>query len=180
MSKSTIPKTSGQEWSMLCNIGWTEQDVPKLQEVLPTLKDPQNIAELKKFLQRYPVSGKRAAKTFAKKTESQTASTQTIVSQHGLIKMIDNGAIVDYQIGNFSYLCDGNAVIVTKKSSRGIVTVDQYVYKSDEEAIDCGYKMARKQESVEKAILTQQKASIKATAAAAKKQHQTQKVTVKF
>lgn len=180
MPKSTLPKTPGQEWSMLCNIGWTEQDAPKLREVLSTLKDPKNIAELKKFLKRYPASGKKVAKTSVKKTASQTALTSTAVSQHGLIKMIDNGAIVDYQIGNFSYLCDGNAVIVTKKSGRGIVTVANYVYKTDEEALDCGCKMARKQESVEKAILTQQKASVKTTAATAKKQRQTQKVTVKF
>jgi hypothetical protein len=176
MPKSTLPKTPGQEWSMLCNIGWTEQDVPKLRQALATLKDAQNITELRKFLQRYPVSGKKVAKT----STIQTASSSTVISQHGLIKMIDNGAIVDYQIGNFSYLCERNAVIVTKKSGRGTVNVAQYVYKTDEEALDCGYKMARKQESIEKAILTQQKASVKTTTATAKKQRQTQKVTVKF
>ena len=183
MPKATLPKTPQQEWSMLCNIGWTEEDAPKLREVLSTLKDGRNIKELKKFLQRYPVSvsasAKQTIKKSIKKVVDQAASTQTIVIQHGLIQIIDNGTMIDYQVGRFSYLCDGNAVIVTKKSGRGIVNIAQYVYKSDEECQDAGWKMARSQESVEKDILIQQKAAVKVTATTAKKQCQTQKVSVR-
>lgn len=139
------PKTPGQEWSMLCNIGWTEQDVPKLQEALATLKDAQNIAELKKILKRYPKSGKKVVKDYT--------SNHTIVSQCGLIETVDNMTTVDYKVGRFSYLCDDNTVIITKKSGRGIVNIDSYAYRNDEEALEAGWRMAKKQETVEKEIL---------------------------
>ena len=172
-----IPKTPCQEWTMLCNIGWTEEDAPKLREALSTLKDKKNIEELKKFLQRYPVSAKKTAKKSVKKVVQQVVSTQTIVSQRGLIQIVDNGAMVDYQISKFNYLCDSNAVIVTKKSGRGVVNIAHYVYKSDEEAQDAGWKMAKSQESVEKDVLVKQKAAVKTTLAASKKQRQTQKIS---
>lgn len=157
MPKQTV-KTPTQEWSMLCNIGWTEQDVSKLRDALPTLKDAQNIAELKKFLKRYPESGKKVAKKTTKKSAPQAASFQTIVSQQGLIKTVDNGSTVDYQVGRFSYLCDGEDVIVTKKSGRGIVNIAHYTYKSEEEAQEMGWRMAKKQEPDEQFFLSQQKA----------------------
>ena len=181
MPKATLPKTPQEEWTMLCNIGWTEEDAPKLREALSTLKDERNIEELKKFLQRYPVSisAKKTTTKPVKKVVEQIASIQTIVSQRGLIQIVDNGVMVDYQVGKFNYLCDGNAVIVTKKSGRGIVNIAQYVYKSDEECQDAGWKMARSQESVEKSVLIQQKVAVKAMVTTAKKQRQTQKVSVR-
>lgn len=177
LTKVTSTKTPCQEWTMLCNIGWTEEEAPKLREALSTLKDERNIKELKKFLQRYPVSAKKIAKKSAKKVVQQATSTQTIVSQRGLIQIVDNGAMIDYQIGKFNYLCDGNAVIVTKKSGQGIVNIAHYVYKSDEEAQGAGWKMAKSQESVEKDVLVKQKAAVETTLAAATKQRQTQKVS---
>lgn len=157
MPKTTI-KTPAQEWSMLCNIGWSEQDVPELRNALLTLKDAQNIAELKKFLKRYPESSKKVAKKTTKKSAPQTASFQIIVSQQGLIKTVDSGSTVDYQVGRFSYLCDGEVVIVTKKSGHGMVNIAHYTYKSEEEAQEMGWRMAKKQESDEKCFLDQQKA----------------------
>lgn len=104
---------------------------------------------------------------------------QTIVSQTGLIQTVDNGSIVDYKIGKFSYLCDGNDVIVTKVSGAGIVNIAHYTYKSEEEAQEAGWKMAKRQETVEKEILKQQTAAAKVTATTAKQRQGKGKQKVK-
>lgn len=105
---------------------------------------------------------------------------KTIVTQTGLIKTIDNGSLVDYQIGKFSYLCDDNSLIVTKQSGIGIINIASYTYKSEDETQDAGWKMARRQETVEKEVLKQQTVAAKVTATTAKqRQGQGKRVKVK-
>lgn len=106
--------------------------------------------------------------------------SKTIVTQTGLIKTVDNGSFVDYQIGKFSYLCDHNSLIVTKQSGTGIINIASYTYKSEDEAQDAGWRMARRQETVEKEVLKQQTAAAKVTATTAKqRQGQSKQVKVK-
>ena len=105
---------------------------------------------------------------------------KTIVTQTGLIKTVDNGSLVDHQIGKFSYLCDDNSLIVTKQSGIGILNIASYTYKSEDEAQDAGWRMARRQETVEKEVLKQQTVAAKVTATTAKqRQGQGKRVKVK-
>ncbi len=177
---STIAKTpltaeelAKKEWRLISDIGW---DASKLKALLPKLKDSRNIQELKSMLKR--CEGVQQIEKQANKLPTNKALTSTLITQCGLIKTVDNGSTVDYQIGEFSYLCEDNTVIVTKKSRNSIVNIAFYTYKSDDEALNAGWKMAKRQETVENEVLNQQKQAVKSTLAIAKKQRSTKKVTV--
>lgn len=162
MKTKTTEAIALKEWRLISEIGW---DAPKLKALLPKLKNDRNIEEVKSMIKR--CSGSQQTERKAKK-----ASTTTAIAYDGLIKIVDNGSNVDYQIGQFSYLCEDNTVIVTN----GTVNINFYTYLSDEEALNAGFKMAKRQETVEKEVLNQQRRSVKSSA---KTQRSTQRITVK-
>jgi hypothetical protein len=57
----------------------------------------------------------------------------------------DNGSIFVYHAGRFHYSIEGNTVLVTKDTKRGIETINLYTYKDYEQAESAGYKMAKLQ-----------------------------------
>lgn len=171
----TPEEASRKEWRVISEIGW---DAPKLKALLPTLKCDRNIQEVKKMLKRCgAVQKMEKMEKQAKKAPVKVSTTSTRVTQHGLITEIDNDSTVDFKVGKFSYLCDENYLIVTKANGGSIVNIASYAYKTEEEARDAGWKMARRQEAVEKERLKEQSA-VKATVTAVKKQRTARKVAV--
>jgi hypothetical protein len=169
----TPEEVSRKEWRVISEIGW---DAPKLKALLPTLKCATNIQEVKKMLKRcgaVPKIEKQAKKIPA----SKVLVTSTQVTQHGLITEVDNNTTVDFKVGKFSYFCDENHLIVTTANGRGVVNIASYVYKTEEEAREAGWKMAHRQETVEKERLKEQSA-VKTTVTAVKKQRTARKIAV--
>ena len=50
-----------------------------------------------------------------------------------------------WRAGGFTFFAEGAGVIVTKDTPRGILSVNVYTYKTNEQACDAAYKMARRQ-----------------------------------
>lgn len=134
--------TRSEEWRLICDIGLDIESAPELQAILPSLKHERNIEEVQKILKKMSQLGWL---TSNKSTKSTSATRPTLITQDGAIRIVDNGATVDYQVGAFSYLADDDCVIVTKKTSCGIQNIAFYEYKSIEEANNMAYSMARKQ-----------------------------------
>ncbi len=152
-----------EEWRLISDIGW---DASKLQSILPSIKDRRNLDEVTWMLKR--LASQKT--TNDKSTAKAITSTSTLITQDGLIKVVDNGSNINYKIGKFSYLVEDCTVIVTKDSGTSIINIACYTYKSDPQALDAGYKMAKRQETVEREILNQQKQAVKNSLAVSKKQ----------
>jgi hypothetical protein len=50
-----------------------------------------------------------------------------------------------YIAGSFHYTVEGNTVLLTKDTPRGIESIDLYVYASDDAADEAAHKMAHRQ-----------------------------------
>jgi hypothetical protein len=129
--------TSSDEWMRICDVG---MNVGKLKAILPTLHHDRNIEEVTAMIERLQKEPKRVLQN------SPTVGTKTELYNIGPIAVVDNGPIVNYKIGEFSYLVDDCDVVVTKSQRRGLFTnIAFYEYKTHEAAKKAALNMARLQ-----------------------------------